>query len=108
MAKKLAAGEAAGDSVVAADTPTPEPAPEPTPAPAADDPTPPAPTPEPTPEPAPAATTVEIVSWRDDLACGDLRLANHQKVATITLEPGVPLGWLSRALEDSLAGLKPQ
>jgi hypothetical protein len=57
----------------------------------------------PSPEPA-APSTVEIVSFRDELPCGDGVLARGQKLGTITLEPGVPLGFFTRAIEDSLAG----
>lgn len=52
----------------------------------------------------PQTITLEIVSWRDVLPCGDRTLAMGEKLATITLEPGVNVGWLARALNDSLCG----
>lgn len=53
-----------------------------------------------------AAGEIEIVSFRDELPCHDSFLARGQKLGTIQLEPGVPLGFFVRAIQDSLAGQK--
>lgn len=60
---------------------------------------------KPTPAGLPAAANrVRVVVRRDTLQVGDTTLVLGDPLAEVTLSPGVSLGYLSRALEDGLAG----